>query len=361
MTKFSAFRSPCVWAPASGTEGLQLRPDVPVPVPDNGLPLQLVIMLSNLLQCTEIQCDTAPRVDSPSIRRAVGLRPTALRCNPSLSTRDGGVRWMSQSVPRRLYDFSTRRSRRSKGRAPLGRSAALIQPRLRHGPPAHTCPISRDAVEESCGVTTEIAIHPPATMNRSDWRVAVADVARDGSVPRPRVDRTIVVIDGAGMRFTAVGPQRVSSLRPSPSRLLAKRRRLRARRRARPRFQPMSAWPCARRWPPSRALKRMSRPPIAVIYAGGSRVWVERLAAGPAAGHTLIVERSVAKPRRPCGPGADAARRGADRCVHELYAADALTPQGWRRDVRDRYRSQGHDHRGPGGAKPEGRCTLPVR
>lgn len=57
------------------------------------------------------------------------------------------------------------------------------------------------------GRTTEIALHPPdATGNGFDWRVSVADIATDGPFSRfPGVDRTIVLIAGAGMRLDGDG------------------------------------------------------------------------------------------------------------------------------------------------------------
>jgi environmental stress-induced protein Ves len=57
------------------------------------------------------------------------------------------------------------------------------------------------------GRTTEIALHPPdATSDTFDWRVSVADVAANGPFSRfPGVDRTIVLITGAGMRLDGDG------------------------------------------------------------------------------------------------------------------------------------------------------------
>ena len=57
------------------------------------------------------------------------------------------------------------------------------------------------------GQTTEIALHPPdAGCDTFDWRVSVADVAADGPFSRfPGVDRTIVIIAGAGMRLDGDG------------------------------------------------------------------------------------------------------------------------------------------------------------
>lgn len=57
------------------------------------------------------------------------------------------------------------------------------------------------------GRTTEIAAHPPgAAPDAFDWRVSVADVAADGPFSRfPGVERTIVMIAGAGMRLEGDG------------------------------------------------------------------------------------------------------------------------------------------------------------
>jgi environmental stress-induced protein Ves len=53
------------------------------------------------------------------------------------------------------------------------------------------------------GVTEEIATHPDgATLDDFEWRVSIAEVARDGPFSRfPGIDRTITLLDGAGMRL----------------------------------------------------------------------------------------------------------------------------------------------------------------
>jgi len=53
------------------------------------------------------------------------------------------------------------------------------------------------------GETTEIAVHPPgSTLDAFAWRVSIAKVDRDGPFSRfPGIDRTIVLLDGAGMRL----------------------------------------------------------------------------------------------------------------------------------------------------------------
>ncbi len=57
------------------------------------------------------------------------------------------------------------------------------------------------------GRTTEIAVHPHgATIQAFAWRVSIADVARDGPFSRlPGVERTIVLLEGAGMWLTTRG------------------------------------------------------------------------------------------------------------------------------------------------------------
>jgi environmental stress-induced protein Ves len=54
------------------------------------------------------------------------------------------------------------------------------------------------------GRTTEIAAHPPgAALETFIWRASVADVASDGPFSRfPGIDRTITLLDGAGMRLS---------------------------------------------------------------------------------------------------------------------------------------------------------------
>jgi environmental stress-induced protein Ves len=54
------------------------------------------------------------------------------------------------------------------------------------------------------GVTEEIATYPPgATLETFDWRVSIAEVARDGPFSRfAGIDRTITLIEGAGMRLS---------------------------------------------------------------------------------------------------------------------------------------------------------------
>jgi len=57
------------------------------------------------------------------------------------------------------------------------------------------------------GLTEEIATHPEgAGLERFDWRVSIAQVARDGPFSRFHgIDRTIALIEGAGMRLSGAG------------------------------------------------------------------------------------------------------------------------------------------------------------
>ena len=57
------------------------------------------------------------------------------------------------------------------------------------------------------GRTTEIATHPAgAALDAFDWRVSIADVVKDGPFSQyAGIDRTVVVIAGAGMRLDGDG------------------------------------------------------------------------------------------------------------------------------------------------------------
>lgn len=57
------------------------------------------------------------------------------------------------------------------------------------------------------GVTREVAAHPPqAGFDTFDWRVSVADVAQPGPFSRfAGIDRTLVLLEGAGMRLVDEG------------------------------------------------------------------------------------------------------------------------------------------------------------
>ena len=67
--------------------------------------------------------------------------------------------------------------------------------------------------KNGAGRTTEIAAFPPgAALDEFDWRVSIADVVRDAPFSAfAGVDRTIVLLAGAGMRLAGVGG--ASSLR----------------------------------------------------------------------------------------------------------------------------------------------------
>ncbi len=57
------------------------------------------------------------------------------------------------------------------------------------------------------GETAEIAVHPPGTgLGGFDWRVSMATVAADGPFSRfPGIDRTLAILDGAGMDLAVGG------------------------------------------------------------------------------------------------------------------------------------------------------------
>ncbi|HTI66353.1 MAG TPA: HutD family protein [Caulobacteraceae bacterium] len=57
------------------------------------------------------------------------------------------------------------------------------------------------------GVTREIAVHPPgADMDGFAWRISTAEVASDGPFSRfEGVDRTLVILDGAGFELAVEG------------------------------------------------------------------------------------------------------------------------------------------------------------
>ena len=57
--------------------------------------------------------------------------------------------------------------------------------------------------KNGAGRTTEIAVYPPGVaLDAFLWRVSIADVERDGPFSRfPGIDRTIVLLEGSGMRL----------------------------------------------------------------------------------------------------------------------------------------------------------------
>jgi environmental stress-induced protein Ves len=57
------------------------------------------------------------------------------------------------------------------------------------------------------GRTTEIASHPQgAAPDAFDWRVGIGEVIKDGPLPQfPGIERTIIVIGGAGLRLDGGG------------------------------------------------------------------------------------------------------------------------------------------------------------
>jgi environmental stress-induced protein Ves len=62
----------------------------------------------------------------------------------------------------------------------------------------------RTAWKNGDGRTTEVVVYPPhADLNGFVWRASVADVARDGPFSTfPGVDRTLVLLTGAGLSLT---------------------------------------------------------------------------------------------------------------------------------------------------------------
>jgi environmental stress-induced protein Ves len=68
------------------------------------------------------------------------------------------------------------------------------------------------------GVTREIAVWPEgAGMDAFAWRVSLAEVAADGPFSAfPDVDRTLTVVEGAGMDLTVGGERRLVNTRYAP-------------------------------------------------------------------------------------------------------------------------------------------------
>jgi uncharacterized protein len=65
----------------------------------------------------------------------------------------------------------------------------------------------RTAWKNGQGSTTEIAVHPPrADFERFLWRASVADITQDGPFSTfPGIDRTLLLLRGAGMRLAGEG------------------------------------------------------------------------------------------------------------------------------------------------------------
>lgn len=60
------------------------------------------------------------------------------------------------------------------------------------------------------GVTREIAASPGAAVSTFDWRVSLADVTEDGPFSAfPGVDRTLTVVEGAGMDLMVDGEHHI--------------------------------------------------------------------------------------------------------------------------------------------------------
>ena len=68
------------------------------------------------------------------------------------------------------------------------------------------------------GETTEIAVSPEgAGLDGFDWRVSMARIARDGPFSAfPEVDRTLAILDGAGLRLAIAGRAPIELTAASP-------------------------------------------------------------------------------------------------------------------------------------------------
>jgi len=68
------------------------------------------------------------------------------------------------------------------------------------------------------GSTTEIAVSPDgARIDAFDWRISMAAVAADGPFSAfPGVDRTLAVLDGAGLLLHGLGPEPQRLQRATP-------------------------------------------------------------------------------------------------------------------------------------------------
>ncbi|MFI6337529.1 HutD family protein [Streptomyces sp. NPDC050535] len=72
--------------------------------------------------------------------------------------------------------------------------------------------------KNGAGVTREIAVRPEgAGMDDFDWRVSLAEVAADGPFSAfPGIDRTLTLVEGAGMDLTVGGERRLVDSRYTP-------------------------------------------------------------------------------------------------------------------------------------------------
>lgn len=68
------------------------------------------------------------------------------------------------------------------------------------------------------GTTAEIAISPPgASLDSFDWRISMAHVASEGPFSRfAGIDRTLAIIEGAGLRLSVDGRAVELTIRSSP-------------------------------------------------------------------------------------------------------------------------------------------------
>jgi uncharacterized protein len=82
----------------------------------------------------------------------------------------------------------------------------------------NTAELPRVPWKNGGGETTEIAVHPPgAGFDTFDWRISMATVATDGPFSIfPGIDRTLAILDGAGIQLVIAGEPPVTLTAASP-------------------------------------------------------------------------------------------------------------------------------------------------
>ena len=229
--------------------------------------------------------------------------------------------------------------------------------------------------KNGAGRTTEIAVHPPgAALDTFAWRVSIADVERDGPFSRfPGIDRTIVLLEGAGMRLRSGRSdtrvrralrQRISAVttrsNASWSRVLAAtstRCSGAVTREEASRSCAMAAWNSPRR---SIALRSPPSGRTNAAFPGILRCGWRRVM-------RCSSTRDPPGTRRPDRDPAAGDRRGGARrqrrsCRMRLFAADALTPARLVARRRDRHRRRRHDRAGRANAAgATARSAWPAR